>query len=107
MAVLAIDTISHLPITSKGNRWVLTAFLHTSYLFMIVMKEKLADNAIHVYLSGILAQKGNSATILSDNGTEFGNNVLNEAYNQLGIKNYSPTHSIHKAMQEMRRSIDF
>ena len=30
MAVLAIDTIGHLPVTSKGNGWALTAIsLHT------------------------------------------------------------------------------
>ena len=40
MEVLAIDTIGHLPITSKGARWALTViFLHMSYVFAILMKE--------------------------------------------------------------------
>ena len=48
MAVLAIDTISHLPITSKGNRWALGAIcLHTLYLFGVSLKEKPAENFIH------------------------------------------------------------
>ena len=49
MAVLEIDTTSHLPITF---RWALTAFyLHTSYVFAILMKEKFAENVVQAYLS--------------------------------------------------------
>ena len=45
MAVLAIDTIGHLPVTSKGKRWALPAIcLHTSHLFTVQMKEKSAEN---------------------------------------------------------------
>ena len=87
MAVLEIDTLGHLPVTSKGNRWALTAIcLHTSYVFTFLMKEKSAENVVQAYLSGILVHKGRSVAILSDNGTEFKNKVLNEACNQLGIK---------------------
>ena len=87
MAVLAIDTKGHLPVTSKGNRWALTIIcLHCSYVFMIPMKEILAKNVVQAYLSGILAQKGRCVAILSDNGTEFQNKVLNEACDQLAIK---------------------
>ena len=69
MTVLAIDTIAHLPITSKGRRWVLTAIvLDTSYVFASLMKEKFAKNVVQAYLSGILAHKGESVAILSDNG---------------------------------------
>ena len=55
MAVLAIDTIGHLPITSKGNSWALTAIcLYTSYVFAILIKEKSAENVGQAYFSGIL-----------------------------------------------------
>ena len=68
MAMLAIGTISHLPITSKGNRWTLTEIcLHTSYVFAVTMKEKSAEHVIQAYLSGILAHKGGHVAILSDN----------------------------------------
>ena len=47
IVVLAIDTIGHLPVTSEGNRWALTAsFLHTSYVFTILMKEKSAEDVV-------------------------------------------------------------
>ena len=58
MAVLEIDTIDHVPIMSKGNRWALTAIcLHTSYVFVILMKEKSAENVTQAYLSSIVATK--------------------------------------------------
>ena len=45
MTVLAMDIIGHLPITSKGNRWDLTAIcLHTFYVFTVPMKEMSAEN---------------------------------------------------------------
>ena len=59
--------------------------LHTSYVFAIQMKEKTTDN-VQSYLSGIFTHKGGSIAILSDNGTEFKNTVLNDACVQLGIK---------------------
>ena len=36
--------------------------------------------------TGLLAHKGGGVAILSDNGTKFENKVLNEVYDQLGIK---------------------
>ena len=78
MAVLEMDTIGYLPVTSKGNRWALTAIcLHTSYKSAVMIKENFAENVVQTYLSGILAHKGGSVAILSDNGTEFKNKVLN------------------------------
>ena len=49
---------------------------------------------VQAYLFGILTHKGGSVVILSDNGTEVKNKVLNEACNQLGIKQLfsSPFH---------------
>ena len=60
--------------------------LHVSYVFAFLMKEKSAENVIQAHLSGILANKGGSRAMLSDNNTEFKNKVLHEACNQLGIK---------------------
>ena len=57
--------------------------MHASYVFAIVMKEKSAEHVVQIYLSGILAHKGRSVAILSDNDTKFRNKVLNELYDQL------------------------
>ena len=53
---------------------------------MTLMKEKSAENNVQANLSGILVQKDRSVAILSNNGKEFKNKVLNEACNQLGVK---------------------
>ena len=82
-----IYTIGCLPITSKGKGCTLTAIhLPTSHSFTILMKEKSAENVIQAYLSGILAHKDGRVAILSDNITELKNKVLNEVYDQLGMK---------------------
>ena len=42
MAVLAMDTIGHFPVTSIDSRWALVAMcLHTSYIFAVPMEENL------------------------------------------------------------------
>ena len=80
VAVLAIDTIGHLPVMSKGNRWALTTIcLHTLHIFTVPGKEMSAENIIQAYLSGTLAPKGGSVAIFSDNGTQFKNKAVNEA----------------------------
>ena len=43
----------------------------------ILMKERSAENVVQTYLSGISVHKGGSIAVLSDNGTQFKNTVLN------------------------------
>ena len=47
---------------------------------MILMNVKSAENIAEAYLSGILAHQSRSELILSENGIEFKNKVLNEAF---------------------------
>ena len=60
--------------------------MHTSYVFAVPMNEKSVGNILQAYLSGTFHHKGGSITILSNNRTELKCTVLNEAYEQLGIK---------------------
>ena len=57
-----------------------------SYVFAVPIKERSAENVVQAYLSGILAHKGGTVAILSDDAIEFKNKVLNEVCDQLGIK---------------------
>ena len=61
-------------------------YLHTSYIFAVPMKEKSAKNVVQPYLSKFLTQKGGSVAILSDNGTELKNKMLNMVCDQLVMK---------------------
>ena len=105
MTVLAVDTIGCFCITSKGNRWALTAiYLYTSYVFTIPMKEKFAENVTQAYLSGILTHEGKGVAILSDSGTEIKNKVFNKVCDQLAIKSYFLTCFTHKVVQKWKIS---
>ena len=87
VAVLAMDNIGHLPITSKRNQWALTAIcMPTPYVFAILMKEKAEESVVQTYLSGTSTHKGGSIAILSDNGTEFKNADPIDACKKLSIK---------------------
>ena len=59
--------------------------MHISYVLALPIKKRV-ENVVQTYLSGIFAYKGGSTAILSDNGTEFKNIILNEECEQLGIK---------------------
>ena len=64
MAVIAMDIIGHLPITSNGNRWALTAIAYAVLMwFAVLMKERSAENVVQAYLSGILVPKGGSVGV--------------------------------------------
>ena len=83
----ARDCIGLLPATPKGNRHVLMfiCFL-TSYLIMVPLKSKMADEVSMVYIKEILPKTSCSRFILQDNGTEFKNNQLMSVFNTLSIK---------------------
>ena len=101
MAVLSIDTMGCLSLTSKGNKRAETTMcLHTLYVFAVPIKEKSAENVILVYLSGILAQKDGNVAILSDNVTELKKKAVNEACDQLGIKGLFSNPFHPKVIQE-------
>ena len=86
MAILAMDTIGGLAVTSKGHCYALTAIcLHTPVIFAISLKEKSTQHIVYAYLTGILTKVGESCTILSDNGIEFCDKSLIAACDQLGI----------------------
>ena len=71
VAILVIDTIGCLPVTSRGHQCTLTTlYKHISYVFAIPVKEKSAEK-VQTYLTGIVTHKGGSVAILSDNGTEL------------------------------------
>ena len=51
MALVAMDTILHLPVPSRGHQWALTATcMQMSYVLAIPMKEKSAENVVIAYL---------------------------------------------------------
>ena len=84
----AMDCIGLLPAISKGYRHALTFIcLLTSYLIMLPLKSKMADEVSMAYIKEILLLKIScSKFILQDSGTEFKNDQLMSVFDTLGIK---------------------
>ena len=81
------------PPSSKGNRYALTVIcMHTRFVFCIPLKTKSAEDVVQAYIDKVYSQFGGSEKVLTDNGTEFKNKLINEVCEQLGVKHkiYSP-----------------
>ena len=97
MALLAMDTMGHLPVTFREHQWALTATsMHPSYVFTISMNKKSAENVLQAYLSNIFDHKGGSVAILSNNCTEFKNT-------QWGMQPTRPQKNTIKAISPQRQ----
>ena len=67
----------------------------TSYVFCVPLKTKTASEVILAYIDHVYAKFGGSQKILSDNGTEFKNQMFGSIAKELGvhyIKYTSPYH---------------
>ena len=94
MKFISMDLIGefHQPST-KGNRYALTVIcMFTGYTFCIPIPNKMAKTVLKAYMDNVYCQFGGSLKILSDNGTEFKNKLMEEVSKELGVeyKIYSP-----------------
>ena len=66
--------------------------MSTGYVFCVLLKAKTAEEVIQAYIDNINAKFGGSLKILSDNGTEFKNKLLEQIAKELGVeyKLYTP-----------------
>ena len=75
--VYVMDCNGPLPTTSKGCRDALAFMcLLTSYLIMVLLRTKTADEVSRGYMKEILPKTSCPIFILQDNGTEFRNEQL-------------------------------
>ena len=81
------------PPSQQGHGYALTVIcMHTSYVFCIPLKTKIAEEIVQAYLHHVYSKFGGSQKILSDNGTKFKNKLFKEVADQLGVeyKVYTP-----------------
>ena len=94
MKFISMDLIGEFhPPSSKGNRYALTVIcMFTGYVFCIPLLDKKAETVLKAYMNHVYCKHGGSLKILSDNGTEFKNKLMEEASKELGVeyKVYSP-----------------
>ena len=66
--------------------------MFTGYTFCIPLPDKKAGTVLKAYMNHVYCKHGGSLKILSDNGTEFKNKLMEEVSKELGVeyKVYSP-----------------
>ena len=84
---ICLDCIAPMERSSRGFKWILTCIdLHSSFLLAVPMKSKSADDIIHTYIQSILPRIVPSHNILTDNGTEFKNDMMKEVLHRLNTE---------------------
>ena len=101
MKFISMDLIGEFhPPFSKGNRYALTVIcMFTCYTFYIPIPNEKAETVLKAYMDHVYCKYRGSLKILSDNGTEFKNKLMEEVSKELGVeyKVYSP-HIVHSPM---------
>ena len=94
MEFLAMDLIGEFhPASSKGNRFTAICML-TGFTWCIPLKTKKAEEVVAAYMNHIYCVCGPSKTILSDNGSEFKNNMWKEVFKRFKTEHrYTPIYS--------------
>ena len=88
MDFIAMDLIGefHLP-SSQGNCYALTGVcMLTGFTWCIPIKSKEAADVARAYMQHIYSVLGGSMKILTDNGTEFKNEVFKDVLQKLGTE---------------------
>ena len=88
MEFVSMDLIGEFhPPSSKGNRYALTAVcMLTGYTFCIPIKNKTAEEIAIAWRNHIAFLFGVCRKLLTDNGTEFKNDLFSRVAEQLGVE---------------------
>ena len=88
MDFIAMDLIGEFhPPSSQGNRYALTGVcMLTGFTWCIPIKSKKATDVARAYMQHVYSILGGSTKILTDNGTEFKNEVFREVLQKLGME---------------------
>ena len=60
--------------------------MFTGYTFCIPLPDKKAETVLKAYMDHVYCKHGGSLKILSDNGTEFKNKLMEEVSKELGVE---------------------
>ena len=88
MQLICMDIVGPIcPVSSKGNKFCLTVLdMLTGYTMAVAIPNKSAETVVKAYMHHICSVFGGSSRMLTDNGSEFRNDVFDEVCNKLGIK---------------------
>ena len=96
MQLICMDLVGPIfPVTSRGNRFILTCIdMLKGFTIAVPIKDKMAKTVCDAYRAHIYCIFGGSARILTDNGTEFENEQMDDLCKQLNVQRvYSPVYT--------------
>ena len=96
MQLICMDLVGPIsPVTSRGNHFILTCIdMLTGFMIAVPIKDKTVDMICDAYRAHLYCIFGSSVRILTDNGTEFKNEQMDELCKQLKVKRvYSPVYT--------------
>ena len=83
---IAIDLVTECETSTSGNKHILTIIDHlTRWPEAYLIPDKSADTIVSTFINEYLPVHMCPRYILSDNGTEFKNNLMDQELQQLGI----------------------
>ena len=84
---IAIDLVTECETSTSGNKHILTIIDHlTGWPEAFPILDKSADTIVSTFINKYLPVYMCPRYILSDNGTEFKNNLMDQVLKQLGIE---------------------
>ena len=88
MEFISMDLIGEFyPPSKSGHKYALTVIcMLTNYVFCVPLKSKQANEVLQAYIDNVYAKFGGLLKILSDNGTEFKNQLFGRIAKELGVK---------------------
>ena len=87
---IAIDPVTECETSTSGNKHILTIIDHlTGWPDAFPITDKLEDTIVSTFINKYLPVHMYPRHILSDNGTEFKNNLMDQVLKQLGIERIS------------------
>ena len=89
---IAIDTVGPLPITSMGNRYIVSVQDNlTKYVIYIPVPDKLSSTVAKAFLENVVLDYGAPIRVRSDQGREYLNQVFSDLENLLNIHHVHST----------------
>ena len=86
---IAIDLVTECETSTSGNKHILTIIDHlTGWPEAFPIPDKSADAIVSTFINEYLPVHMCPLYILSDNGTEFKNNLMDQVLQQLGIDRF-------------------
>ena len=88
MQFICMDIVGPIsPVSSKGNQFYLIVVdMLTGYTMAVAISNKSAETVVKAYMDHVYSIFRGSSCMLTDNGSEFRNDVFDEVCDKLGIK---------------------